>query len=555
MKKCSIFLAILAMIFIACGSRENPSEADIDMDFDDDVVMYNYDSAVNEKAHFSKKAKVSSIASISAIPSDFNTDSFDKINEGIFKETATAPLSTFSADVDTASYALLKRFIDEGTLPPSGAIRIEELINAFDYSYEAPKDAPIAISTALSAPFWDKSHQILRIGIKAKEIDWANRPASNLTFLIDTSGSMSGESRIELVKKSLKMLVDKLDKRDKIGIVTYSGEAGVALEPTNNKQKILKAIESLNAGGFTHGSAGIEKAYDLAKKHFIKGGVNRIILATDGDFNVGISSQDELLKLIESKAKSGIYLSVFGFGMGNYKDSMLVKLADNGNGNYGYINDELEARRLLVDRIAATLIAVAKDVKIQVEFNPSKVKAYRLIGYEKRKLENEDFNDDSKDAGEMGVGHSVTALYEIIPLKSEAQKALPKGAKGIIDPLKYSTNIANKGFDDEVASVKIRYKTPKNRESNDEKSELIEKVVKTTDFSKNADSDTRFAMAVAGFGMILQDSKFKGSADFKSVLAILNDKAFVDDINKQEFIGIVAKASKIQAKNNKKATK
>ena len=555
MKKCSIFLAILAMIFIACGSRENPSEADNDMDFDDDVVMYNYDSAVNEKAHFSKKAKVSSIAPISAIPSDFNTDSFDKINEGIFKETATAPLSTFSADVDTASYALLKRFIDEGTLPPSGAIRIEELINAFDYSYEAPKDAPIAISTALSAPFWDKSHQILRIGIKAKEIDWANRPASNLTFLIDTSGSMSGEDRIELVKKSLKMLVDKLDKRDKIGIVTYSGEAGVALEPTNNKQKILKAIESLNADGFTHGSAGIEKAYDLAKKHFIKGGVNRIILATDGDFNVGISSQDELLKLIESKAKSGIYLSVFGFGMGNYKDSMLVKLADNGNGNYGYINDELEARRLLVDRIAATLIAVAKDVKIQVEFNPSKVKAYRLIGYEKRKLENEDFNDDSKDAGEMGVGHSVTALYEIIPLKGEAQKALPKGVKGIIDPLKYSTNIANKGFDDEVASVKIRYKTPKNRESNDEKSDLIEKVVKTTDFSKNADSDTRFAMAVAGFGMILQDSKFKGNADFKSVLAILNDKAFVDDINKQEFIGIVAKVSKIQAKNNKKATK
>lgn len=549
MKKCifGLFLAILAMIFIACGVRENPSEADDDMDFDDSVVMYNYDE---KKAHFSRQANVSSIAPISAIPSDFNTNSFDKINENIFKETATAPLSTFSADVDTASYALLKRFIDDGTLPPSGAVRIEELINAFDYSYEAPKDAPIAIYTALSMPFWDKSHQILRIGIKAKEIDWANRPASNLTFLIDTSGSMSGESRIELVKKSLKMLVDKLDKRDKIGIVTYSGEAGVALEPTNNKQKILKAIDSLNANGFTHGSAGIEKAYDLAQKHFIKGGVNRIILATDGDFNVGISSQDELLKLIASKAKSGVYLSVFGFGMGNYKDSMLVKLADNGNGNYGYINDELEARRLLVDRVAATLIAVAKDVKIQVEFNPSKVKSYRLIGYEKRKLENEDFNDDSKDAGEMGVGHSVTALYEIIPLKNEAQKNLPKDAKGIIDPLKYSTNIANKGFDDEIASVKIRYKTPKNRESNDEKSELIEQVVKTTDFSKNADNDTRFAMAVAGFGMILQDSPLKGSADFKSVLAILNDKAFVDDINKQEFIGIVAKVSKIQLNKN-----
>ena len=383
---------------------------------------------------------------------------------------------------------------------------------------------------------------------------------------------MAGENRLGLVQKSLKLLVENLSSKDSVGIVTYAGSSTIALKPTNDKKKILKAIDSLSAGGSTHGSAGIEDAYELAQKHFIQSGYNRVILATDGDFNVGITSESELLKLIKQKAQSGIYLSVFGYGMGNYKDSMLQKLADFGNGNYGYIDTLLEAKKHLVEQVGATLITVAKDVKIQVEFNPAKVAAYRLIGYEKRVLNDEDFNDDSKDAGEMGSSHRVTALYEIVPVGVESSLAtlnnakLAPDAKGIIDPLKYaqttktqSPSQANSAGSAEWLNVKIRYKEPANKARNDESSKLIEQALDSSAILATPSADMRFAQSVAGFGLLLMDSKFvdssfrgidsKNSAQsrngYQTILDTLSQQGVCDDSYKQEFLGLVAKASRL----------
>jgi len=482
---------------------------------------------------------------------EFNTNDFAYKDENIFKEVTNAPLSTFSADVDTASFALVRKAIQEGKKPDIGSVRIEELLNSFTYSHKAPSGhVPINIIADMSNAMWDNNHMILRIGIKAKDIDWKKRKPFNLVFLIDTSGSMAGENRLGLVQKSLKMLVENLETNDTVGIVTYAGDSRIALEPTNNKAKIVEAIDGLMSFGSTHGSQGIQTAYDLAQKHFIKGGFNRIILATDGDFNVGVTSQSELIELIKQKAKSGVYLSVFGYGMGNFKDSMLQKLADSGNGNYGYIDTLLEAKKLLVEQVGATLITVAKDVKIQVEFNPAKIAQYRLIGYEKRLLQDEDFNDDSKDAGEMGAGHTVTALYEIVPIgakgiKSKDTKTLADGAKGVIDPLKYSKNVANNDFSDEWVSVKVRYKEPTNEASSNEKSKLIEKVVTSNDISQDGDADMRFAQCVAGFGLILGDSKYKGDISFEKILKVLSQEEVSNDSYRKEFLGLVAKASRL----------
>lgn len=502
-----------------------------------------------------------------------STDSFAQKDENSFKLVANNPLSTFSSDVDTASYAIVRKVIESGKLPSPDMVRIEELLNSFSYSYQAPKgDEPISINLELAPALWNPAHKIARIGLQAKAIDWDKRKPFNLVFLIDTSGSMAGENRLGLVQKSLKLLVENLSSKDSVGIVTYAGSSTIALKPTNDKKKILKAIDSLSAGGSTHGSAGIEDAYELAQKHFIQSGYNRVILATDGDFNVGITSESELLKLIKQKAQSGIYLSVFGYGMGNYKDSMLQKLADSGNGNYGYIDTLLEAKKHLVEQVGATLITVAKDVKIQVEFNPAKVAAYRLIGYEKRVLNDEDFNDDSKDAGEMGSSHRVTALYEIVPVGVESSLAtlnnakLAPDAKGIIDPLKYpqttktqSPSQANSAGSAEWLNVKIRYKEPANKARNDESSKLIEQALDSSAILATPSADMRFAQSVAGFGLLLMDSKFvdssfrgidsKNSAQSKSgyqtILDTLSQQGVCDDSYKQEFLGLVAKASRL----------
>lgn len=502
-----------------------------------------------------------------------STDSFVQKDENPFKLVANNPLSTFSSDVDTASYAIVRKVIESGRLPSHDMVRIEELLNSFSYNYQAPKgDEPISINLELAPALWNPAHKIARIGLQAKAIDWDKRKPFNLVFLIDTSGSMQGENRLGLVQKSLKLLVENLNSKDSVGIVTYAGSSTIALKPTNDKKKILEAIDSLSASGSTHGSAGIEDAYELAQKHFIKGGYNRVILATDGDFNVGITSEKDLLDLIKQKAQSGIYLSVFGYGMGNYKDSMLQKLADSGNGNYGYIDTLLEAKKHLVEQVGATLITVAKDVKIQVEFNPAKVAAYRLIGYEKRVLNDEDFNDDSKDAGEMGSSHRVTALYEIVPVGVEASLAtlnnakLAPDAKGIIDPLKYaqttktqSPSQANSAGSAEWLNVKIRYKEPANKARNDESSKLIEQALDSSAILATPSADMRFAQSVAGFGLLLMDSKFvdssfrgidsKNSAQSKSgyqtILDTLSQQGVCDDSYKQEFLGLVAKASRL----------
>lgn len=503
-----------------------------------------------------------------------STDSFVQKDENPFKLVANNPLSTFSSDVDTASYAIVRKVIESGRLPSPDMVRIEELLNSFSYNYQAPKgDEPISINLELAPALWNPAHKIARIGLQAKAIDWDKRKPFNLVFLIDTSGSMAGENRLGLVQKSLKLLVENLSSKDSVGIVTYAGSSTIALKPTNDKKKILEAIDSLSASGSTHGSAGIEDAYELAQKHFIQSGYNRVILATDGDFNVGITSESELLKLIKQKAQSGIYLSVFGYGMGNYKDSMLQKLADSGNGNYGYIDTLLEAKKHLVEQVGATLITVAKDVKIQVEFNPAKVAAYRLIGYEKRVLNDEDFNDDSKDAGEMGSSHRVTALYEIVPVGVESSLAtlnnakLAPDAKGIIDPLKYtqttktqSPSQANSAGSAEWLNVKIRYKEPANKARNDESSKLIERALDSSAILATPSADMRFAQSVAGFGLLLMDSKFVDSSfrgdsssknstqsrnGYQTILDTLSQQGVCDDSYKQEFLGLVAKASRL----------
>ncbi|NEQ84171.1 MAG: VWA domain-containing protein, partial [Moorea sp. SIO2I5] len=351
-----------------------------------------------------------------AIPEVSNRENYSPIDENAFKRVKHNPLSTFAIDVDTASYSNLRRFLNNGQLPPTDAIRIEELINYFNYDYPEPEsDRPFSITTEISQAPWNPTHQLVHIGIQGEKMAIEDLPPSNLVFLLDVSGSMNSPNKLPLLKDAFRMLVNELREEDQVSIVVYAGAAGMVLPPTpgNQKDKILTAIENLNAGGSTAGGAGIKLAYKLAHNNFIKSGNNRVILATDGDFNVGVSSDTELVKLIEQKRKKGVFLTVLGFGTGNLQDSKMEKIANKGNGNYAYIDNELEAKKVLVNEIGATLLTIAKDVKIQVEFNPAKVQGYRLIGYENRRLKDEEFNDDTKDAGELGAGHTVTALYEI----------------------------------------------------------------------------------------------------------------------------------------------
>ncbi|MFT5819596.1 MAG: Ca-activated chloride channel family protein [Crocinitomix sp.] len=440
-----------------------------------------------------------------------NTESYSKIEANKFKKVKNDPLSTFSIDVDKAAYSNTRRFITAGNLPPADAVRIEEMINYFHYDYAQPTDdRPFSIHTEYTECAWNKEHQLVKIGLKGKELEMENAPASNLVFLIDVSGSMQSENKLDLLITGFELLVDQLRPKDKISVVVYAGAAGVVLESTaGSKKKIIKdALEGLTAGGSTAGGEGIELAYAIAKKNFVKNGNNRVILASDGDFNVGTSSESELEKLIERKREDDIFLSVLGFGTGNYQDSKMERLADKGNGNYAYIDNIFEAKKVLVTEIGGTLFTIAKDVKIQVEFNPKHVKGYRLIGYENRVLENDDFNDDKKDAGELGAGHTVTALYEIIPTNS-------KETVSNIDPLKYQNTSPNDGNSNEILTVKLRYKEPKGT-----KSKLIEQILlnKVTPLNE-ASIDIKFASAIAEFGLLLRDSEFKADASFEALIS------------------------------------
>ena len=463
----------------------------------------------------------------------WNRESYNAAVENGFINVANDPLSTFSIDVDTASYSNIRRFINQGSLPPAGAVRIEEMINYFSYTYPHPTGKhPFSVTTELGPCPWNTDHQLIRIGLKAKDIDKKNLPPSNLVFLIDVSGSMSAANKLPLLKQSIKMLVKQLDAQDRISIVVYAGSDHIALQPTagSDQQTIFTAIDSLGAGGSTHASSGIITAYQLAEQVFMPGGNNRIILASDGDFNVGTTTRAELGKLIEKKRETGIYLTVLGFGMGNYHDDSMELLADKGNGNYGYIDNLLEAKKIMVKEMSGTLFALARDVKIQVEFNPAKVGAYRLIGYENRVLADEDFNNDKKDAGEIGVGHTVTALYELIAAGSAD---LPS-----VDPLKYQrVQTENKQTDSsELMTIKLRYKPLHSGQSL-----LLSTVVKDAAPTLNKTSnDFRFAGAVAEYGMLLGNSEFQGTLNYDTILSLAKGARGTDiEGYRSEFIRLV----------------
>ncbi len=468
-----------------------------------------------------------------------DVEEYNHVSENRFLSAKETPLSTFSVDVDAASYSNMRRFINQGQLPPKDAIRTEELVNYFSYDYAKPTGVdPVRITTEVGVCPWNEKHRLVRIGLKAKEIPTANLPESNLVFLIDVSGSMFGPTRLDLVKSSLKLLVNNLREKDKVAIVVYAGSAGEKLPSTSgsDKQKIREALDELQAGGSTAGGEGIRLAYKIARKNFIKGGNNRVILCTDGDFNVGVSSKEGLESLIEEERKSGVFLTVLGYGMGNYKDNKMQALAEKGNGNHAYIDNIQEANKVLVNEFGGTISTVAKDVKLQIEFNPAQVEAYRLIGYESRLLNKEDFNDDAKDAGEMGAGHVVTAFYEVVPVGVKSDYA------GKVDDLKYQKVDDKKQRvytnSDELLTVKLRYKQP-----DKDVSKKIELVVK--DDKKNQVSpDFRFASAVAMYGQLLSDSDFKADASYEKVVALAKKGLNNDERGyRREFIRLVEAAS------------
>lgn len=471
-----------------------------------------------------------------------NTEEYSRIYENIFLPALSNPLSTFSIDVDTASYANVRRFINSNQFPTKDAVRIEEMINYFTYAYPAPgKNRPFALYTEISTCPWDARHRLIHIGLQGKKLETEELPPSNLVFLLDVSGSMSSPNKLPLLRQAFKLLIRELGPRDRVAIVVYAGAAGLVLPSTAaaQKEKIIGAIERLNAGGSTAGGAGIRLAYQMAEENLIPGGNNRVILATDGDFNVGVSSTSELVRMIEAKREKGVFLTVLGFGMGNYKDGRMEQLADKGNGNYHYIDNLMEAKKVFVDDMQGTLFTIAKDVKIQVEFNPAKVKAYRLIGYENRMLKKEDFADDRKDAGELGAGHTVTALYEVIPYGSEED--IPshgdlKYQQARIDPKAFKSR--------EILTVNLRYKDPDADKSRLIRHPLVDRPVSLD----RASPDFKFSAAVASFGMLLRESEFKGDASYESVLKLAREAKGRDFYGyRAEFIQLVEKTRLLQS--------
>lgn len=474
----------------------------------------------------------------------FNTEDYDKIENVDWTRVSDQPLSTFSVDVDTASYSNMRRFLNNGSLPPVDSVRIEEFVNYFDYDYEGPSGKhPFAVNFEQSTSPWNSKYKLVRIGVKGKEIKTEERPNSNFVFLLDVSGSMNDPNKLPLLKNAMKLLTRKLSEKDRVSIVVYAGASGLVLPSTagNNKAKILSALTKLNAGGSTNGGKGIELAYKVAQENFIKGGINRVILATDGDFNVGNTSRGGLIRMIEEKAKSNVFLTVLGLGMGNYKDGTLEKLADKGNGNYAYLDTLNEAKKVLINDMDSTLVTIAKDVKIQVEFNPTKVSAYRLIGYENRKLAAKDFNDDKKDAGEIGAGHTVTAFYEVVPAGVEID------SPGV-DALKYQRpKKVVKGNTDELMTVKLRYKQPEGSTSTKIEFPLKDEKKKFESTSK----DNQFAASVASFAMILRKDKRIGDMSIQKIIDTAKANKGEDPFGyRQEFIENVELARELYKSQN-----
>ncbi|MHC4971935.1 MAG: YfbK domain-containing protein [Planctomycetota bacterium] len=473
-------------------------------------------------------------------PPGFSTEAYDRIVDNDWKRVADAHTSTFSVDVDTASYANVRRFLNDGKLPPKDAVRIEELINYFSYDYAPPApDAahPFVAHVEVAGCPWNPKHRLARIGLKGKTLHVKDRPPTNLVFLLDVSGSMRPANKLPLLQQSMQMLVRELDEGDRVAIVVYASASGLVLPPTacDEKETILQALERLRAGGSTNGGAGIQLAYRLARENFIEGGVNRVILATDGDFNVGVTDRGSLTRLVEENAKTGVYLTILGFGMGNYKDARMEELSNKGNGNYAYIDGLDEARKVLVDGLGGTLVAIAKDVKIQIFFNPKEVAGYRLIGYANRMLKKEDFNDDTKDAGDIGAGHAVTALYELVPAGQE----VPAGR---VDPNPFVTkekpaDLANTGT---LFLLRLRYKQP-----DSDSSTLLEQSVMDGDQGfDSASPDFQWASAVAAFGMLLRDSEHKGQVTWETVLEVARTRTGADS-HRQQFLGLVEKARRL----------
>ncbi|TKB26351.1 VWA domain-containing protein [Desulfopila sp. IMCC35006] len=469
----------------------------------------------------------------------FQRESYNAVTENSFIATANDPLSTFSIDVDTASYANIRRWLTGGALPPVGAVRIEEMINYFSYAYPQPETGPIGITTELGPCPWQPANKLVRIGIKAKDLDPGNIPASNLVFLIDVSGSMNQANKLPLLQQSMLLLTGELTGQDRVSIVVYAGTDRVILPPTAGDQKetIRKAITSLSSGGSTHASSGIQTAYRLARQCFIKNGNNRIILASDGDFNVGVTSRDELERIVSKERQAGVFLTVLGFGMGNYHDDTMEILADRGNGNYSYIDSLLEAKKVLIKERTGTLFTLARDVKLQIEFNPARVAGYRLIGYENRALADEDFNNDNKDAGEIGAGHTVTALYELLPI----------GSPGVpdVDPLKYQQLSRPVDNSNEILTVKVRYKP-----AHSDKSLLLATAVSDNDTAFGATSaDFRFAATVAGFGMLLRHSDQISGLNYPKLLTMAQNSRGTDEQGyRAEFIHLLEMSELLQDK-------
>ena len=554
--KITALAALLLCMFAACNQKNGGSSSKKQTYKIQDLKAVTTDSEKKPAPPPNEQYTISTITEEGtkdeaiSIPVDkdmkdgsFNTEDYDNIVENKFLAATQNPLSTFSIDVDEAAYSNVRRYLENGSIPPAGAVRIEEMVNYFDYNYPKPVNGePFTVNTEISECPWNPQHKLVHIGLQGKEIPVDNLPPSNMVFLVDVSGSMNEANKLPLVQASMNMLVDQLREKDKVAIVVYAGSAGLVLPSTSgsNKVKIKEAINNLEAGGSTAGGEGIILAYKTAKENFIKNGNNRIILATDGDFNVGVSSDDDLVRLIEQERKSGVFLSVLGYGMGNYKDNKMQQLADKGNGNHSYIDNIGEARKVLVNEFGSTLFTIAKDVKIQVEFNPSKVQAYRLVGYENRMMAAEDFNDDAKDAGELGSGHTVTALYEVIPVG--VQDDFTKS----VDQIKYQSN-DRKFFDktDEIMTIKLRYKKP-----DEDVSKLITHPVMDNHTAlANTSDNFRFSAAVAEFGLLLRGSDYKQQSSYDQVVSLAKGSKGIDNNGyRSEFIRLVQAATSL-AKN------